>query len=71
MIRVTIELVPFGIESRKKVIKRMIIANDGTGTPRRGNYVYHYGRKEGELKNFPRKSYNVWKLIQRILNQER
>jgi uncharacterized protein involved in tellurium resistance len=38
MIRVTIELVPFGEEAYKKEIGSIIIANDGTGNQAIGNY---------------------------------
>ena len=38
MLRVTIELVPFGIESRSRVVRRIYVANDGSGTRTRGNY---------------------------------
>lgn len=38
MLRCTIELVPHGDETRKRVIGLVEIANDGTGTPQKGNY---------------------------------
>jgi hypothetical protein len=38
MLRCTIELVPRGDESRKRVIGLVEIANTGTGTLERGNY---------------------------------
>lgn len=38
MIRVTVELVPHGDESRKETIATGLIANDGNGTPRYGSY---------------------------------
>ena len=38
MLRCTIELVPFGDESRKRVVGLVEIANDGSGTHERGNY---------------------------------
>lgn len=38
MLRCTIELVPKGDESRKRVIGLVEIANTGTGTLERGNY---------------------------------
>lgn len=38
MLRCTIELVPFGDESRKRVIGLVEIANDATGTHEIGNY---------------------------------
>lgn len=39
MIRCTIELLPGGSEERKRTIGLVEIANDGSGTESRGNYV--------------------------------
>ncbi|MCI0354301.1 MAG: hypothetical protein L0099_04560 [Acidobacteria bacterium] len=39
MLRVTVELVPFGEEAQKRKIAEAVIYNDGTGTPLVGNYV--------------------------------
>ncbi len=39
MIRVTVELVSFGEEDRKKTIGTLEIANDGTGDSVTGNYT--------------------------------
>lgn len=38
MLRCTIEIVPFGDESRKRVLGLIEIANDATGTAENGNY---------------------------------
>ena len=65
MIKITIELWPFGAESKKKVIGEGKIANDGTGDHWIGNYVYvwrYRNRETGEMQlrhagrvgNFPR-----------------
>ena len=43
MIRITVELVPHGDESRARVLAHGIIANDGTGTLERGNYNFVLG----------------------------
>ena len=63
-------------------IGRMIIANEGTaGTPRRGNYTVKVGRKGhhsskdvwlnptrmGRVKDYPRLTYSVWRLVIRAL----
>jgi hypothetical protein len=75
MLRVTVELVPYGIEEEAKVIGTMLIANDGTGDYRTGNYgyVYTYADREhqiarGNIKNFPR-SLGAWSLVKKILNK--
>lgn len=71
MIRVTVELIPFGI-GKPVVIGRGVIINDGTGTSTRGSYDFSFtGKKswsrQGSIFNFPRKSANVWQLIARCL----
>ena len=40
MIRVTVEIVPQGVESMKKTVFALTIFNDGTGTKEFGNYQY-------------------------------
>lgn len=74
MIRVTVEMVPFGIEAHKRIIGTAIISNDGTGDHLSGNYKVSvgYGAKEkwkkGTVKDFPRKRLNAWHLLSRALN---
>lgn len=70
MLRVTVELVPRGIESKARKIATMTIANDGTGNLSTGNYkgVLHaeYTAPTGRLgyvTGFHRKSQSVWSLI--------
>ena len=80
MIKVTIELHPFGSEADKKTLDEIYIWNDGTGTPFRGNYKFWWGKPglfdryadavtkvKGELKDFPRKSYSSVELLRRVL----
>ena len=74
MIRVTIELVS-AITGKTSNIGRMLIINDGTGSRLRGNYkvlVLKRGsdvvtQRSGRVENFPRLSYNVWRLVSRAL----
>ena len=74
MIVVKIELWPWGFESRKKEIGRMLIDNQGVDG-KRGDYRVRVLRKgsetkvlrEGEVKNYPRESYTIWRLICRAL----
>jgi hypothetical protein len=74
MIVVTIELWPMGIKSRKRELGRMLIDNQG-GTYKRGDYRVRVLRKgseskvlrECEVKDYPRESYNIWRLICRAL----
>ncbi len=76
MLRVTVELVPFGDESRAKEIGMLLIANDGEGTHESGNYAYVYGYTDrdvplarGTVKKFPR-SQGAWALVKKILNSK-
>ena len=76
MIRITVELCPPLVTGRKeKAIAKALIVNDGSGTKKRGNYKAKLWLrkknvwKEVEVKNFPRKSYNVYELIKRVLNE--
>jgi hypothetical protein len=76
MIRVTIELVPHGIEARKRHLGTILIANDATGTLTRGNYratLSQSGQpkriwKSVHLTDFPRKALGAYDLLYRVLN---
>jgi hypothetical protein len=57
MLRVTIELVPYGKEEDKEKIVSLIIANDGTGTKELGNYKYWCEEKQDSLLW---SNYKVW-----------
>lgn len=75
MLRVTIELLPFGSEARKRHLGTIDIANDGAGTRERGNYkvrLSKFGRpasdwKTGAVENFPRLSLGPYDLLLRAL----
>lgn len=62
MIRVTIEMLPHGDESKKRHMGTVDIANDGTGTRESGNYKVRLSRmdspsrawKSGAIKGFNR-----------------
>jgi hypothetical protein len=74
MIVVKIELWPMGFESKKRELGRMHIINRG-GTAKRGDYRVRVLRKgsknkvlrECKVENYPRQSYNIWRLICRAL----
>lgn len=72
MIRITIELWPYGSQERSRLLGTMDIINDGTGTKERGNYTIRFRDKAGrvfknsKVKNWPRISKSIWKLIQRV-----
>jgi hypothetical protein len=70
MIRITVELVPHGDESKATMIETMLIANDATGNYIKGNYAYAYsdisGVKSGVVKKHPRRM-GAWPLIAKAL----
>lgn len=74
MVKITIELLP-PLAKEPRVIGRAEIVNEGTGTPERGDYRYALWGKRGavwkmsSIKAFPRKSYNVWRLLYYILRE--
>ncbi|MFO0940122.1 MAG: hypothetical protein U0930_05080 [Pirellulales bacterium] len=70
MIRVTVELVPKGIEERKRTLGVLEIANDTTGNQEIGNYnaVLHAeytdrNSRHGRVENFHRSTQSVWSLV--------
>ncbi len=72
MIVVKIEL-HSAITGQTTELGRLHIANDGTGTPERGNYnITKLGKRcrrlsEARVENHPRKSYSVFRLVRRAL----
>lgn len=81
MLRITIEMVPKGDDSRAYTLAQGVIANDGTGDKSIGNYIYGFSgqikrpgddpgiRTSGELKGFSRLRDDCWELLRRCLNQ--
>ena len=77
MLRITIELIPWGLEHRKKVLHIIEIYNDATGTASKGNYVAKFSMKNltnkiwkiTEIKNFPRLDLNSYDLLYRALRK--
>lgn len=75
MIRVTIQLLPFGSEAKARHLGTIDIANDGTGTAERGNYKVrlagfrgpHTRWREGAVRDFPRISRGPYDLLLRAL----
>lgn len=62
MIKVTVELVPFGQEDHpgRQVLGEAIIYNDGTGTDKIGNYRAMFGKRDGHLSRPPRDYGRTW-----------
>jgi hypothetical protein len=74
VIRVTIELVPGGV-GKPQLLGVAVIANDGTSRdPKRGNYDAVFATRTGKTwktartEHYPRQAYQVWVLLQRLLN---
>ncbi|HUS49555.1 MAG TPA: hypothetical protein VMZ91_05285 [Candidatus Paceibacterota bacterium] len=75
MIKITVELIPYGIKEASHEIASMIIANDGTGTHELGNYKYIITSNteediRGTFKGYERKKM-IWSLIKAILKKEK
>jgi hypothetical protein len=70
MIRITVQLLPHGDESRARTLGVMEIVNDGSGTTDVGNYrgtlhaeyTPQQGRT-GRVMNFSRQRQSVWSLV--------
>jgi hypothetical protein len=74
MIRVTIELIPFGDENtRRRILGTAKIANTGQGSETSGQYIFQLkdkgGRrwKTGYVNGFPRTRLLAWDLLYRAL----
>ena len=76
MLRVTIELVPFGIEEHRKLLGMIGIVNDGSGSLDVGNYdialsdegpFTRDGKtrnwRRAKLKNFKRRQYGPYHIL--------
>lgn len=74
MLKVTVELFPFGDETRRKTISTFDIANDGKGSFEKGNYIFRSESLTGGtwsktlVSNHDRKE-DVERLIMKVLNE--
>lgn len=72
MIKLTIEMLPFGREDRKYKIGEMTITNTGDGTEDIGNYVVKAWNKTGHnfkqlaIVGFKRKTKSMWMLLKTV-----
>ena len=69
MLRVTIELVPLGVEGAKRTLKTLEIRNDGTGTPEVGNYDVRVdgGKWQQSLQGWKRRDRDVLDFLDNVL----
>lgn len=78
MLIITVELVPHGNLSKKRLLARALIANDGTGDEQTGNYTFNLSKRgkpydvwrAGRIEGFPRKRLGPWDLLYRVLRAE-
>jgi len=72
MLKVTVEIIPFGDLEQKSTIAEITIWNDGTGTSEKGNYQYTAHHNEyafsGHIKGFKR-TLGALALIGRVIKQ--
>ena len=72
MLRVTVEMVPFGFENLKKTIGEIQIINDGTGTREIGNYKIKFttldpfNEQTISVRGFKRKE-GFWQILNKSL----
>ena len=73
MLRVTVELLPFGVESKRRTLGTVLITNDGSGSATSGNYdvkvLSSNGRitRRGRVTRFPRKRLGAVQLLLQAL----
>ena len=76
MLRVTVELLPHGMEANKRVLGVATITNDGTGNEAIGNYRATFSKwapqqdkpwKTGRVEGFHRNLRGPWDLLFRAL----
>jgi hypothetical protein len=79
MLRITIEMFPFGNGEKKHTLSELTIINDGTGTPQKGNYlVACYSKNDPpiniKLKNYSRNKGHLqllYECLGKILDEKR
>jgi len=70
VIRVTVELVPLGVERLRRTIGELEVFNDGTGDAAVGNYRFRMfpDRRAGRVLGH-RRADGAWALIRQVLDQ--
>lgn len=76
MIRIKIEMVPGGDESKAYTLHKGTIINDASGTSTKGNYDFELSKrggpgtyKKGRVEGFARRQQGAWKLLYIVLKQ--
>ena len=68
MLKVIIEIHPFGIEVSKRTLLEGTIWNDTTGTLAVGNYKYAFSNSEKKIYNGEVKKYDRTKPVQNLVS---
>lgn len=76
MLRITVELVPMGIEAHKKLLGKIVIYNTLGGTKELGQYGFrrysatdvHMTHYDGDIGEFHRKNHSSWRLLKGVLD---
>ena len=71
MLKVTIELWPYGDESKAKELSTIYIANDGKGTVEEGNYLFREfptNTWQPSVQNWPRRNPVEW-LVKSVIEK--
>lgn len=69
MIKVTVELFPYGNKDKRQVIAEAVIINDGTGGFEKGNYDVRLDKLEPiKVRNHLREK-GIWALIAQSLKE--
>lgn len=71
MLKVTVELYPFGYSDNKREIASFYIANDSTGSIKNGNYLFRKTKEEpwqGSIQHWDR-SKPVELLVQAVIEK--
>ena len=73
MLKITVEIVPFGKQEDTELLGIMTVFNEGTGNKEVGNYEFTLSTRDSfgqpqELKGHKR-SEGFWRLIQKCLNK--
>jgi hypothetical protein len=70
MLRITIDIVPFGLESKKKTLRTLEISNIGGGKDdSTADYLVRFAGEEGNtykrsrIRSHKRKYYGPWNLV--------
>ena len=70
MLEVKVEIVPFGDESKRRLLDRLLIINTGEhkDSPKKGNYICHHRDGSFEIRNHVR-DVGYWSLVRKCLKK--